>query len=192
MAGRPRSELAREAILKTALEIVRDRGFAQLTADGLAAAAGVGKQTIYRWWSSLGEVVLEATREFARQVAAPETGSLEGDLAALLTNTFRHGRGPSSMQTVLRGLMAQAQLDPELAPKFAVFIEERRNVLRGVLLRHVPPGHHDDLEAAVDMIFGAMWYRMLVGHAPLDAAFARTLARLAAAPHRGRGGRDAC
>jgi AcrR family transcriptional regulator len=186
VAGRPRSELAREAILKTALELVRERGFAQLTADGLAAAAGVGKQTIYRWWNSLGEVVLEATREFARQVAAPETGALEGDLAALLANTFRYGRGPSSMQTVLRGLMAQAQLAPDLAPKFAAFIEERRSVLRGVMLRHVPAERGDDIEAAVDMMFGAMWYRMLVGHAPLDAAFARTLARLAAAPFHAR------
>jgi hypothetical protein len=83
--------------------------------------------------------------------------------------------------------MAQAQLDPELAPKFAVFIEERRSVLRGVMLRHISAEHRDDIEAAVDMIFGAMWYRMLVGHAPLDAAFARTLARLAAAPHRDPG-----
>ncbi len=187
VAGRPRSEVAREAILRTALDIVRERGFEQLTADGLAAAAGVGKQTIYRWWSSLGEVVLEATREFARQVTAPETGSLEGDLAALLTNTFRYSRGPSSTRVALRGLMAQAQLDPELAPKFAAFIEERRSVLRGVMLRHVPADRGDDIEAAVDMMFGAMWYRMLVGHAPLDAAFARTLARLAAAPYRDRG-----
>ncbi len=184
MAGRPRSEQAREAILKAALDIVQDRGFAQLTADGLAAAAGVGKQTIYRWWSSLGDVVLDAAREFARQIAAPDTGSLEGDLAALLTNTFRYSRGPTSTQSVLRGLMAQAQFDPELAPKFAAFIEERRTVLRGVLQRHVAADRADEVEASIDMVFGAMWYRMLVGHAPLDAAFARVLARLATAPYR--------
>lgn len=83
--------------------------------------------------------------------------------------------------------MAQAQLDPDLAPKFSAFIAERRSVLRGVMLRHVPADRGDDIEAAVDMMFGAMWYRMLVGHAPLDATFARTLARLAAAPYRNRG-----
>jgi AcrR family transcriptional regulator len=183
MVGRPRSEVAREAILKAALDIVRERGFGQLTADGLAAAAGVGKQTIYRWWSSLAEVVLEATRMVARQIDVPETGSLEGDLAALLAASFRYNRGANSLRVVLGGLMAEAQLAPEFAPKFAAFIEERRSVLRGVMLRHVPADRRDDVEAAVDMMFGAMWYRVLVGHAPLDAEFARTLARLAAAPH---------
>ena len=51
------------------------------------------------------------------------------------------------------------------------------------MLRHVPSSRRSEVDATVDMLFGAMWYRMLVGHAPLDAAFAQTLAELTARQH---------
>jgi hypothetical protein len=79
--------------------------------------------------------------------------------------------------------MAEAQLDAAFAPGFAGFIEGRRKVLRTIVLRHVPSTRGKEVEATVDMLFGAMWYRMLVGHGPLDAAFAQPLATLAARQH---------
>jgi AcrR family transcriptional regulator len=168
---------------------VRSRGFGKLTGDALAAAAGVGKQTIYRWWSSLGEVVLEAIHERALTIPAPETGTLGGDLAAFLVGTLRIGRGPRSTAIVLKGLMAEAQLNGAFAPRFARFIEARRAALRAIVLRHVRSAPRalkgtgarlDEVDVIVDMIFGAMWFRLLVGHAPLDAEFAKSLAMLAA------------
>ena len=74
---------------------------------------------------------------------------------------------------------AEAQLDPEFAPRFASFIETRRAVLRSVLARH---GNRDaeELDTLVDMLFGALWYRLLLGHAPLDAGFAARLGLLSA------------
>lgn len=183
--ARTRSETSRRAILEAALALAREHGYAGLTADALAAAAGVGKQTIYRWWKSLGEVVLDGLRESARSVSAPETGSLEGDLTAFLRSTFRLQRGPNATEPILRGLIAEAQLDEAFAPKFREFIEARRAVLRSIVLRHVPASRAVEVEATVDMLFGAMWYRMLVGHGPLDTKFADTLAALAARQHAG-------
>src|SRR5271169_5574244 len=76
-AGRPRSELSRCRILETALRLARTRGYAKITMDEIAAEAGAGKQTIYRWWRSKAEVVLDALKENARvEIITPDTGSL--------------------------------------------------------------------------------------------------------------------
>jgi len=176
--ARTRSEQSRQAILEAALTLARREGYGKLTIDSLAAAAGVGKQTIYRWWKSLGAVVIEALREHAKTIPAPETGTLEGDLAAFLRATFRLQRGDQGTAPLLKGLMAEAQLDAAFAPSFVEFTGARRTILRSILLRHVSASREVEVEAAVDMIFGAMWYRMLIGHRPLDARFAQTMAEL--------------
>jgi AcrR family transcriptional regulator len=177
--GRKRSEASRRAILDAALELLRDGSYGVLTSDAIAAKAGVGKQTIYRWWESKAEVVLEALTEHARAVAAPDTGGLEGDVRAFFEATFRLLRGPRGTGHVLRVLMAEAQLDPAFAPRFAAFIETRRTALRAVLLRRAR-ADSAAVDAMVDMLFGALWYRLLLGHAPLDKALAGRLGSLAA------------
>jgi AcrR family transcriptional regulator len=181
--GRRRSDASRRAILQAALDLLREDGYGRLTTDAIADRAGVGKQTIYRWWSSKGEVVLEAMQEVARAVAAPETGALESDVRAFFASTFRLLHGERTAP-ILRGLMAEAQLDPDFGARFAAFIGTRRAALFQVLARHAQ-ARPAAIEAMVDMLFGAFWYRLLLGHAPLDPAFARTLGALA---ERGLGG----
>jgi hypothetical protein len=75
--------------------------------------------------------------------------------------------------------MAEAQLDPDFARSFAAFIETRRSALYAVLARHSRADEHE-LGTLVDMLFGAFWYRLLLGHAPLTSAVAATLGKLAA------------
>jgi AcrR family transcriptional regulator len=164
--------------LEASLRLLRQRGYAAVTTDTIAAAAGVGKQTIYRWWAGKAEVVLEALTEQARAVAAPALGSLDADVTAFFASTFRLLRGPSSTRPVLKALMAEAQLDQAFEERFAAFVETRRTALRALLLRHAPPGA--PVEAMIDMLFGALWYRLLLGRRPLHAGFARTLGALAA------------
>src|SRR5918992_2297867 len=82
---RRRNEKARTAILRAARELLDRRGFRQLTIEGIAARAGVGKQTIYRWWPSKAAVVLEAYLAGEDAVSHPEaTGSTREDVRALL------------------------------------------------------------------------------------------------------------
>jgi len=176
-AGRKRSEASRQAILDATLALLRSHGYGGLTVDAIAVAAGVSKQTIYRWWSGKGELALEALAEHARDVNAPETGSLEGDVRAFFESTLSLLRGPRGTAAVLKGLMAEAQLDPEFTPRLRGFVESRRGALRDVLARHT---RAKPLETMIDMLFGAMWYRLLLEHGALDADFAGELGHMAA------------
>jgi AcrR family transcriptional regulator len=177
--GRPRSEQTRDAILDAALAELEQRGYAALTIEGIAARAGAGKQTIYRWWPSKADVVLDAMMELAaRRIKIPDKGSLEADLLSFLTDSFRQRQ----LRPVLVALMAQAQLDPGFATAFRErFLFARRAALRTVLAAARDRGEigpEVDLELFIDVVFGVLWYRLLVDHAPLDAKAARQLTDL--------------
>jgi AcrR family transcriptional regulator len=177
--GRPRSEATRRAILAAAIDELTERGYAQLSVEGIAARAGAGKQTIYRWWSSKADVVLDAMLdEAASLIAVPDEGSLAADLARFLVDTFRQ-RG---QRPVLVGLMAEALLDPAFAVQFRDrFLFGRRDALRTVLARAAGRGEiaaDVDPEMLLDIVFGVLWYRLLLDHAPLDEDAGRQLATL--------------
>jgi len=177
--GRPRSETTRRAIQSAAIDELREKGYAALTIEGIAARAGAGKQTIYRWWPSKADVVLDAMlTEAANAIAVPDTGSLADDLLAFLTETFRQ-RG---QRPVLVGLMAQALLDPVFATAFRErFLFGRRAELRRILGRAAARGEISpevEPELLIDVVYGVLWYRLLLDHAPLDEEAGRQLAAL--------------
>lgn len=182
--GRRRNEAARRAILDATAELLAAPGGAEVTIERIAAAAGVGKQTIYRWWPSKGAVVLEAVADRAQQAApVSDTGTLAGDLEAFLTATFR-AAGGAKMAPLLRASMAEAQHDPRIAEVMGEFTRRRRAALMEILTRGRARGElpdDADLEMLVDQAFGVLWYRLMVRHAPVDAAAARRLARTLAA-----------
>jgi AcrR family transcriptional regulator len=179
--GRPRSEETRQKILAAAIAELEDHGYAALTIEGIAARAGAGKQTIYRWWPSKADVVLEAMMDLAAaRIAVPDTGSLSDDLDAFLAATFRQrGQAP-----VLRGLMAEALLDPVFHDAFRDrFLFARRAALRAVFEQAGARGElspNADVELLLDVVFGVLWYRLMLDHAPLDEDAGRQLAALVA------------
>ena len=82
-----RSERARQAILDAAFRLSAERGYAQVTVEAIAASAGVGKQTIYRWWRSKGAVVLDALLQAAEpEIGFPDTGDIRADLEKQITS----------------------------------------------------------------------------------------------------------
>jgi AcrR family transcriptional regulator len=175
--GRPRSEETRRAILAAAMDELIERGYAALTVEGIAARAGAGKQTIYRWWSSKADVVLDAMLvTAASRITVPDEGTLAADLTAFLRATFRQ----RDQRPVLVGLMAQALLDPVFAEAFRDrFLFARRAALRQVLDRAAVRGELGadvDLDLVLDVVFGVLWYRILVDHAPLGESAGRELA----------------
>src|SRR6516162_2985191 len=106
--GRKRSEQSRLAILTAAYELAGDIGYARLTVEGIAARAGTGKQTIYRWWPSKADVVLDALATKADlHIPIPDEGSFAADLREFLLASFALG-SQATLIGILRALMAEA------------------------------------------------------------------------------------
>ena len=177
--GRRRNEAAREAILDATIDLMYAGDGTEITIDAIAHAAGVGRQTIYRWWPSKGAVAAEAMARHAEAVApARSTGSFRDDLVAFLAVSFA-GLADDRLRNALRRLAAAAQGDEHVAAVLADFTAQRRAVLGELLERGVASGGlspEADLPMLVDMAYGVLWYRLLIGHAPLDEAAARDLA----------------
>jgi len=177
--GRRRTEAAREAIIDAAIALLQDVGYEAFTIERLARDAGVGKQTVYRWWPSKAAVIAEAVGTRARHtIPLPDTGALGGDLTEFFLNTFRQSADPALMSQ-LKHMMAASIESPETAEPFKEFLASRRASLRLLLERgaerqEVVAG--TDLDFLTDLAYGLLWYRGLVGHRPLDEDAARKLA----------------
>lgn len=171
--GRPRSEESRRAILDAALRLCERDGYGAVTLKSIAVEAGTGRQTLYRWWSTKAEVFLEVlTDVVARRLQPPpRSADPRADVETFLVETFALADGV--IGRIVVNLMAEAQSDPALAVRLRdELITRRRQALHELLARYVPDV---DVELAVDMVFGTMWYRLLNRHAPVDTALATEL-----------------
>ncbi len=174
-----RNEQSRAAILTAAAELVAELGFGKLTIEKIAARAGVGKQTIYRWWPSKGAVVfdafLAANENASGSLALPDTGDLGEDLRTLLRLTALELADPGFDRTG-RALTAEVLTDPALLveyrerlldPLLAVTRERLRSGREAGQLRA-----DADLDLAVELLYGPLHYRWLHGLGPLDPGYA--------------------
>ena len=177
--GRPRSEVSRKAIIQATISLMEMKGYENLKIVDVVRKAGVGKQTIYRWWRSKSELVIEAVlEETEKHICVPDTGSISGDLHELIRASFHRLRTTSS-GTILAGLLMAGRKDAATLKIFREqFIEARREIIRGIFQRYQDSKEIRagiNIELIMDLIFGAMWYRLLVEHAPLDDDFAKEL-----------------
>jgi AcrR family transcriptional regulator len=161
-----RSEEAREAVLQAADNLLSEVGFAALTIEGIAARAGVGKQTIYRWWASKTDVLLDAFLDDALEYLVPQdTGDLARDLRAHLRNLARF-LTQTDAGTVFRALAGQAQHDDKLARRLrADYLARQRQIDAVPLLRAIERGvlkKNLDIELAIDQLVGPIYFRVLV------------------------------
>ena len=117
------SETSRRAILTAAFDLLQEIGYAKLSIEGIAARAGVGKQTIYRWWPSKGAVIFDAFLMLSEATEGgpptlPDTGDLAADLTVVLRATVEEMNDPRYEQP-MRALATEIALDPELAAAYA-------------------------------------------------------------------------
>lgn len=174
MVGRPRSKAVHDMILKAALRLVAKRGFRAVSVDDIAATAGVGKMTIYRRWPNKAAVVMDSLLVLVGgQTAFPEAASAIERLRRQLDLQAAFFRSPRG--NLIRSLVAEAQSDPELACAFRErWLEPRRESVREVLRAAIAEGSlrtDIDMDAAIDLLYGSLYYRLLLTSHPLDKRF---------------------
>jgi AcrR family transcriptional regulator len=173
-----RSEASRRAILDAAFELVGEVGYAKLTIEGIAGRAGVGKQTIYRWWPSKGAVLFDAFLALSENPegdpALPDTGDLDADLKLVLRATVGELADPR-YDLPMRALTAAMLHDPALAAEYEQRLDApMRAIKRERLRRACEAGQlpaDTDLDLAVDLLWSPLQSRWLEG-GPLTPVFA--------------------
>lgn len=169
-----RDENARLAVLHAADDLLLERGFGAVTIEGIATRAGVAKQTIYRWWSSKVDVLLDTLVDDAsHQLTVPDTGSAVADIRRYLRALARFlAEEPAGK--VLLALIGEAQHDAEVAQVFRqLYLVPQRQREREMLERGIAAGELTgplDVDATLDALCGPVVYRALTG-APIPQGF---------------------
>jgi AcrR family transcriptional regulator len=175
-----RSERSRRAILDAALDLVEEVGYARTSVEGIAARAGVGKQTIYRWWPSKGAVLLDALlipSEGDQGVIEPlpDTGDLAADLKVVLRATVAELENPR-YDAPMRALATEILHDPALHDAWRERIDGPLTRIRVERLRSAQAAgelpEDLDLALAIDLVWGPFFHRWLQGSGPLSEAYA--------------------
>ncbi|MFC4909568.1 TetR/AcrR family transcriptional regulator [Actinomadura gamaensis] len=167
---RYRSERSHQAILDAALKLCLEQGFAKTSVDAIAKEAGVGKQTIYRWWPSKAAVLVEAIdRASAPSVDFPETGDVLADLRHHMVAVARYfGTDQSS---TYREIIGAAQSDPNTAQAIlATLVGPRVEGCRRRLERARQQGEirpDAALDDVVELLYAPLYYRLLLGTRPV-------------------------
>ena len=171
-----RNEKSRRAILTAAFELAGEVGYGKLSIEGIAARAGVGKQTIYRWWPSKGAVLFDAFLMMSEGETGelPYTGDIERDLKTVLRATVAELRD-ERYDLPMRALNTEMMHDPELARTYTERLEEpMRDMKKSRLRKAVEDGQLSDvdLDVAVDVIWGPITVRWMNRSGPLTEEFA--------------------
>ena len=172
--GRPRSAGARAAILAAARAILDEGGITAVTMEGIAARAGVGKPTIYRSWPNAHAVAMAALMAVQGSPSKPaRAGSAVGELKLQLRDVAAVFASRMGRQVAI--MVASAASETELSKSFRNhFILMRREEGRAIISRAIAQGEirrNISVDIALDMIYGPVFYRLLMGHGPLDGKF---------------------
>lgn len=174
-----RSERSRTAILAATRKLTAELGYQNMSIEAIAAAAGVGKQTIYRWWPSKGSVVLDMWNEQVQlQGEFPDTGDIAADMKAQLRGLVEIAHDPE-LGPSLRSLLGAAQHEPALLEEVLNGLVRPRIEACKRRLRKAQEdgqlGRELDLDIAVDLFYGGFYHRLILGVAPIDEAFVNSI-----------------
>jgi AcrR family transcriptional regulator len=153
-----------------------------MSIEGVAARAGVGKATVYRWWSSKGVLAVEAFMQaIAPSIGFRETASARADIELQLNLLAKAYRGKAG--EILKEMIGFSQSDAETREAFFVgYLKPRREAAKAALQRGIDQGEFRanlDPEVLVDAIYGPLIYRMLTGYYPIDQKFINQIRQVA-------------
>jgi AcrR family transcriptional regulator len=187
LPGRPRSVKSHQAMLQATLELLAEVGFDAMSIDAIATRAGVGKTTIYRRYASKEELVADAIENVREEILLPDTGTLQGDIDALIQNAAQITLSPLGRQTVAM-IISSASSNAQFAQIYwTKYLQPRRKTFAIVLERakarnEIPVDLDSDL--VFDTMSGIMLYALIFQptseawtvyvHRALDLLFRKT------------------
>jgi AcrR family transcriptional regulator len=163
-----------------------EHGLNAISMDAVADRAGTSKATIYRWWPSKELLALDALFSEWESGGSDtgDTGTLTGDLNALIGPWARQ-LATKPYARVIAAVIMKAQDDAQFAEQYhARFVEPRRDQARMIFARAIDRDEipaDTDVEAALDLLYGPIYHRILHGHARLTDSFTRTVVDYVAA-----------
>ena len=171
-----RDQDARRRILTAVQELVELKGPSQATVSEIAQRAGVGRQTIYRWWRTRSLLAIEALCDMTdKQIQFSDTGRFEADLYRQVERLADAFAGP--IGALLKEIVADSLVDGEVAAAFRMaYFERRRDRARATVQRGIDLGvirPDADLDAVVYSIYGPIYLALLVGHVPITRQLAQ-------------------
>lgn len=175
--GRPRDPSRDAAIIDAVIDVLVRDGYDRLSMEAVAAAAGVGKATVYRRWSSKAELVIDAMATLKPPIDATDTGSLDGDLELMIVASC----SPTSqrVQEVMVSVCSALPREPELLEAFKHrFTEPRIARISEMLLRarsRDQLGPEVDVDMAASLVPSLMLQRALMTGKPAGRAYAEQI-----------------
>ena len=177
-SGRPRSEEARRDILAAAYNLLRVKGFQTVGSHEIAKRAGVSSATLYRWWDSREEILLDACFEHMKPVLAVSgTGSPLARLRRYVVYVakFLASDDGVAMARLVTGIHDDKRLQQIFLERYVM---PRRQMQRRFIGEAIASGElkrGTDTELLIDALNGPLFFRWLQGHAPLDEGFAERI-----------------
>ena len=180
--GRPRDPRSHDAILGAVLDLLGAVGYRSLTIAAVARRAGVGKATVYRWWPSKLDLILEALGPQLDTDLAPNTGSTRGDLTVGVEHAISSVSQPMVAEVIL-AVIGDLEDDPRLRDVYHNrWVLPWRASMAEVLARGVAVGDLDpalDVELMIDVFAGTILQRVVIVPEPLADGLVQQLVDLA-------------
>lgn len=175
----PRRARTEQAILDATRELLAEGGVHHLTIEGVAARSGVAKTTIYRRCRCKDELALDVLLNMTEQIVeVPDLGDVRAELVSLVDGAVRF-LGKTLMGRVMQGLASDLATDPRLGGPFREQVVALRVAqVRTVLDRAVERGEvraDVDAELVQELLFGAVYFRLLLSGNELDARLAERI-----------------
>jgi len=170
---------SRDRVLTTTFELLGESGVGGFTVDEVARRSGVAKTTIYRHWPSREALVIDACSRISDEQEVPDTGSLEGDITAILTN-IGHLLGTARWSSVLPSIADVAERDPEFADLHRRIQQGHAAPLREVIDRAAGMGEiaaTADRSTMIAGLMGPLFYRRWFSREPIDEQFVKRIVR---------------
>lgn len=176
--GRPRCEKARMSVIRSTLALLKHVGFHELTMESVAARAGVAKATIYRWWPNKAELVIAAfVAAVEEELRFPSAGPVLQSIHEQMKRWAFIFRSP--LGQIIATVIGAGQSEPEILEAFrAHWVEPRRVEARRLLRQAIKNGEIRadlDPDTVLDLLYGPLYLRLLLKHAPLDEKFVNSV-----------------